>query len=138
MAVGFKVGFYWYQIGSEDFLHAFFSTVAGNLENKQWDSRFPLIMNKLYQGKLEIEKIEPAINELMKIKEELKNYSPDKVIWDIDDFSLQSPWKDNISHDITDLSNYLVTSDGDDFITVFMHALEQAKDNKMPIEIESI
>ena len=31
--VGFKVKFYWYQIGSGDFLHAFFSTVAYNLEN---------------------------------------------------------------------------------------------------------
>lgn len=33
MAVGFKVGFFWYQIGSGDFLHCFFSTVAVNLEN---------------------------------------------------------------------------------------------------------
>ena len=27
------VGFFWYQIGSGDFLHCFFSTVAVNLEN---------------------------------------------------------------------------------------------------------
>ena len=39
--VGFKVKFYWYQIGSGDFLHAFFSTVAYNLENMKWGSRFP-------------------------------------------------------------------------------------------------
>lgn len=32
MAVGFKVKFYWYQIGHGDFLHSFFSTVAYNLE----------------------------------------------------------------------------------------------------------
>ncbi|MFR0955253.1 MAG: Imm70 family immunity protein [Roseburia inulinivorans] len=32
-AVGFKVKFYWYQIGHGDFLHSFFSTVAYNLEN---------------------------------------------------------------------------------------------------------
>ena len=40
MAVGFKVGFFWYQIGSGDFLHCFFSTVAVNLENGNWGSRF--------------------------------------------------------------------------------------------------
>ena len=28
MAVGFKVKFYWYQIGHGDFLHSFFSMVA--------------------------------------------------------------------------------------------------------------
>ncbi len=53
MAVGFKVKFYWYQIGHGDFLHSFFSTVAYNLENGNWGSRFPVIMNELYQGKLE-------------------------------------------------------------------------------------
>ena len=57
MAVGFKVKFYWYQIGHGDFLHSFFSSVAYNLENGDWGS--------------------------------------------------------DISKDITDLSNYFVTSDGD-------------------------
>ena len=56
MAVGFKVKFYWYQIGDSDFLHSFFSTVAYNLENGNWGSRFPVIMNELYQGKLECDK----------------------------------------------------------------------------------
>ena len=50
------VGFFWYQIGSGDFLHCFFSTVAVNLENGSWGSRFPLIMNKLYQGSLDMER----------------------------------------------------------------------------------
>lgn len=31
MTVGFKVKFYWYQIGHGDFLHSFFSTVAYRL-----------------------------------------------------------------------------------------------------------
>ena len=52
MAVGFKVGFLWYQIGSGDFLHCFFSTVAVNLENNSWVSRFNLIMNQLYHGSI--------------------------------------------------------------------------------------
>ena len=34
MAVGFTVGFYYYSIGSADFLHSFFSTVAVNLEDE--------------------------------------------------------------------------------------------------------
>lgn len=57
--VGFKVKFYWYQIGSGDFLHAFFSTVAYNLENMKWGSRFPVIMKELYQGHLPKEHIAP-------------------------------------------------------------------------------
>ena len=85
MAVGFKVGFLWYQIGSGDFLHCFFSTVAVNLENNSWGSRFPLIMNQLYQGSLESENVSKALIELNTIKEEIRIISPNKVIWDIDD-----------------------------------------------------
>lgn len=138
MAVGFKVKYYWFQIGNGDFLHAFFSTVAYNLENRKWGSRFPIIMNELYQGKVKHEDTEKAIKELNIIKLELQTISPDKVVWDIEDLSKQPPWGSNISKDITDLSNYFVTSDGNDFITVFFHALEKAKDVNSEMEIKSI
>ncbi|QFJ54664.1 immunity 70 family protein [Pseudobutyrivibrio xylanivorans] len=136
MAVGFKVKYYWYQIGNGDFLHAFFSTVAANLENSNWGCRFPVIMRELYQGKLNVDKIDETLEELSVIKEELKELSVDKVVWDIEDLSKQPPWGDNISEDITDLSNYFVTSDGEDFFTIFTHALEKAKETKSGVEIK--
>ena len=77
MAVGFKVEFFWYQIGTGDFLHSFFSTIAYNLENKNWGSRFPVIMNELYQGKISAENVDKAITELEIIK---KAYSFDMSI----------------------------------------------------------
>lgn len=126
--VGFKVKFYWYQIGSGDFLHAFFSTVAYNLENMKWGSRFPVIMKELYQGHLPKEHVDAAIGELAVISAELRDLSPVHVIWDIEDLSKQPPWGNDISEDITDLSNYFVTSDGEDFLTILLHALEKAKD----------
>lgn len=138
MAVGFKVKFYWYQIGHGDFLQSFFSTVAYNLENENWGSRFPIIMNELYQGKLEHENIDRALEELSIIKKELQTFSPEKVVWDIEDLSKQPPWGSDISKDIIDLSNYFVTSDGNDFLTVFAHALEKAKEIDTEIEIKSM
>lgn len=138
MAVGFKVKFFWYQIGSGDFLHCFFSTVAVNLEKNKWGSKFPVIMNELYQGKVEANHIDEAINELGMIKKMFANYSPDKVVWDIEDMSLQPPWGNNISKDITDLSNYFVTSDGEDFFDLFLSALKKGKELKLPVGIESI
>lgn len=126
MSVGFKVHFYWYQVGSADFLHSFFSTIAYNLEKSNWGKRFPIIMNKLYEGELKNDELVLAIEELKIIKKELKKCSVDKVIWDIDDLNKQPPWGGNISPDITDLSNYFVTSDGEDLITILQHALEKA------------
>lgn len=136
--VGFNVSSYWYQIGHGDFLHSFFSTVAYNLENKKWGSRFPVIMNELYQGEASPEHIDKAIEELGSIKKELQAYGPDKVIWDIEDLSKQPPWGSNISKNITDLSNYFVTSDGHDFLTIFLDALEMAKKENCEINIASM
>ena len=138
MAVGFKVKYYWYQIGRGDFLHSFFSTVAYNLENENWGSRFPIIMNELYQGKMSWMNVDKAIAELNVIKEELKAFSPDKVIWDIEDLSKQPPWGNNISKDITSLSNYFVTSDGEDFLATFLRALEMVKEVSCDMEITSL
>jgi 2,3-bisphosphoglycerate-dependent phosphoglycerate mutase len=76
--------------------------------------------------------------ELKKIQLELQAFSPDKVVWDIDDLSKQPPWGKNISNDITNLSNYFVTSDGEDFITIFFNALEKAKKLQMDLTIESV
>jgi len=138
MAVGFKVKFYWYQIGHGDFLHSFFSTVAYNLEKENWGSRFPVIMNELYQGKVACENIGKALEELSIMKKELQAFGPEKVVWDIEDLSKQPPWGNNISEDITDLSNYFVTSDGKDFLTIFLHALEKAKEVNAEMEIKLI
>lgn len=138
MAVGFKVKFFWYQIGSGDFLHSFFSTVCYNLEESKWGSRFPHIMNELYAGELKVENVDSAIKELNCIKTELGKISKDRVIWDIEDLTKKAPWGDNISDSITNLGNYFVTSDGDDFITLFSNALEKAKKLNSNIKLESI
>lgn len=138
MAVGFKTKFYWYQIGSGDFLHAFFSTICFNLEDGKWGSRFPIIMNELYKGKLSKENIQKATEELEIIKSELQNYKPDKVVWDIEDLHKKAPWGDNISSDITNLSNYFVTSDGEDFLSIFNNAFNKATELNMDLEIKSI
>lgn len=95
-------------------------------------------MNELYQGKMSWMNVDKAIAELDVIKEELKAFSPDKVIWDIEDLSKQPPWGNNISKDITSLSNYFVTSDGEDFLATFLRALEMAKEVSCDMEITSL
>ena len=57
--------------------------------------------------------------ELAQIKQALAQFAPNQVIWNIEDLSLTPPWGDNISGDITDLSNYFVTSEGNNFSRYF-------------------
>lgn len=134
----FTVKYYMYTIGTADFLNAFFSTVCGRLENGKWGSHFPHLMNELYQGVLPVKHLAAGADELAQIKQELAQFAPDQVIWDIDDRSLTPPWGDNISEDITDLSNYFVTSEGEDFLTVFAAALDKAQQRNAPLKIQTL
>lgn len=95
-------------------------------------------MNELYSGELKKEHVEKVLAELLEITNELKQISVDKAIWDIENLSLKAPWGGDISNNITDLGNYFVTSDGDDFLIVFRNALEKAKILNTSIKIESL
>ncbi|HPA11503.1 MAG TPA: immunity 70 family protein [Treponemataceae bacterium] len=138
MAVGFKVRFYWFQVGTSSFLHSFFSTVCYNLEGKNWGSKYPCIMKELYQGELKYENIATALIELKDIKSGLSLLSPDKVIWDIDNLELSPPWGTDIAPTITDLGNYFITSEGEDFLSVFDSAMQKALKLKTELSITEI
>ena len=94
-------------------------------------------MNELYQGKLTSANVPNAKVELNTIESELKKLPPDKVIWDMEDLGKQPPWGTKISNQITDLSNYFVTSDGRDFLTIFHKALDAAMEIEKDIIISS-
>jgi len=128
MAVGFKLGSITDEVGSSQFLHAFFSTISGNLEPNGWGSRFPVLMNKLYQGELQQVDAAAALAELTAVEAELAKLSPSKVIWDIENESLTPPWGRDISEDITNLAHYFVTSTGRDLLQItkeIIHELEE-------------
>lgn len=137
MAVGFEMDYLWYPVGSGDFLHAFFSTICLRLEKGKWGGRFPCLMNQLYQGQLRWQDIKKARKELEEVQRELKQFPPSQVVWDIDDLTLLPPWGDNISPDITDLSNYFVTSDGRDLIEMLFEVFREAEQEKIDIEVTS-
>jgi hypothetical protein len=107
MAVAVKVDFLWFPIGTGDFVHCFLSTICVNLENRTWGSRFPFLMNDLYQGELSYVDVDSARLELDEVLQEFGDYPPDKVIWDSEEVSKKPPWGDVISSDIHSLSNYI-------------------------------
>lgn len=74
------------------------------------------------------------IQEINEIREKLKKFNPSQVIWDIEDLSKKPPWGEKISKDITDLSNYFVTSDGRDLFKVLLLALKDSKELKIDLK----
>ncbi|MGG1146916.1 immunity 70 family protein [Bacillus wiedmannii] len=138
MATGFKADFLWYRLGTSDFVHSFFSTISYHLEKEGWGTKYPHLMKELYSGKLPLENIPKAIKEAKEIHEKLKLFSPSEVVWDIEDLSKQPPWGDDISSDITDLSNYFVTSGGKDMFEMLFKACNEALELEVDLEIENL
>jgi immunity protein 70 of polymorphic toxin system len=124
MEVGFQVGRVFDVIGTPDFLHAFFSTISFHLEPEGWGTRYPELMRQLYRGTLDVQHAAKVLQDVLEIREQLRSFPPSAVIWDIEDLDARPPWGDEISDDITDLSNYFVTSTGRDVFKVLIDCLE--------------
>ena len=135
MGVGIKTSFITTEIGTSEFFFCFFSTISYHLEPEGWGTRFPNLMNKLYQGKLTENHIEQAIGELKEIREKLAAFSPDKVVWDIDNLDARPPWGNNIAKTITDLSDYFVTSGGKDMFDRLLEVLDFALEEQCGAEV---
>tara|TARA_R110002096_G_C14454124_1_gene711798 strand:- start:58 stop:468 length:411 start_codon:yes stop_codon:yes gene_type:complete len=136
MGVHLNTGNNIYEIGTSSFLISFFDTIEYRLTKGVFGKKYPIVLNEFYNGNLKDENLVKAELELKDIQKRLKKFKPSKVIWDKHDLNKKPPWGNNISSDITDLSNYFVTSDGKDMFEVIFEAIEMAKIEKNGIKIE--
>ena len=135
MGVGIQVGQIVDEIGTSDFLHAFFSTISFHCEPKGWGTRFPTLMRHLYRGAVSPGNASAALEELRTARTELARVPPARVVWDLQNLTRRPPWGDNISGEITNLSNYFVTSSGRDLFAVLDEALAEAVSQRIQARI---
>jgi len=135
MTIGIRVGSIVNEIGAPSFLNAFFSTVAGLLENDDPGTRFPLVSNDLYEGHIEADKIAGALAEIQIIRDELMHYPPTAVIWDIEDRAKSPPWGSRIAPTITSMGNYFVSSTGRDLFELLNETLQHALKHQYAVDI---
>lgn len=138
MAVGLLVDCFFYELGHSDFVHSFFSTISYNLEKEGWGTKYPFLMNELYNDKLNWEDVSVVKADLIEIEQELSKLSPDYVIWDIDNLSQRPPWGDKISSKVTNLANYFATNDGKTFFEVIRTAMDIAEEDKCDLKIHKL
>ena len=65
--------YYHINIGTDLGLRELFYNIAFYLENNNWGSIYPIIMNNFYKGKVKKEDLKSAIKEMNEIKEKLNN-----------------------------------------------------------------
>jgi 2,3-bisphosphoglycerate-dependent phosphoglycerate mutase len=135
MGVSLVVKTNYYEVGSASFLNCFFSTVYFHLVQSQKENNYPKIFPEFFQGHLYCEDSQEVRGNILEIREKLKLYSPDKIIWDIYDLSTPPPWGNNISSQTTSLSNYFVIANGKDLFDVILAALAKSEELKADIYI---
>jgi hypothetical protein len=123
--------------GSSEELHALFSTCSRRLEHGGWGSRFPTLMNELYQGELAAEDVSSARRELAQAREALSDMPPSAVVWDVEDPSRRPPEGEAVDPAITNLSEYFLTNDGQNLIAVIDTALAHAEREHATVTIRA-
>jgi hypothetical protein len=136
MAVGIKVGSIMDEIGTAEFLHAFFSTVSAHCDEGVWGSRFPHLFS-LYDGKLLAADAADALQELRQAHVALSGIRPERVVWDIENPGARPPWGANIATEITSLGNYFVSSTGRDLFALLEEALAECSEKGRDAVIQS-
>jgi len=138
MSVGILVDCFYYELGHSDFVHSFFSSISYHLEKEGWGTKYPLLMNELYNDKLNWSDVSVVKHNLIEIEQEFSKRSPIQVIWDINDLAQKPPWGDNISPKVTSLADYFATTDGKTFFEVLHTALDVAEEDKCDLKIHKI
>ena len=138
MSVGLFVDPIYYSIGTASFLNSFFSTIYLSVEKSDWGSRYPIIMNDLYGGCVKKDRLDKLEDEIVKLRNDFKKLKPEKVVWDFENLKASPSWGTNISKEITNLSDYFVTSDGKNLFDTIEKAIETSKEIDEDLRIKNI
>lgn len=128
MTVGLKQGSVVTEIGPGEVLHSVFSTIAVRLENNQWGSRFPVVMNKLYQGSVNQSDANTAYDEMSLIRKELVQLPPSLVVWDAADPKKDPPWGRTVGPHVKSCAQYWVTTTGRNILDEIIDNLESLRE----------
>lgn len=138
MSVALKVGLRYYTIGTASFFNSFFSTVFIRLENGSWGSRYPIIMNELYQGNVSVYNLKDCLLELQSVRIEFSKLSSDENVWNFEDLEESAPWGNQICSEIKYLSDYFITANGSNLLDMMIKVFEHAISVGKRVEIDTI
>ena len=127
MRLGLRVGDDEWNVGSPDLLHAFFAATSRRLEPRGWGSRFPALMNELYQGTLSPARVETALSELLLVRRELALVPAQRT-------GDTGP-PPAVADGAPDASRSFVTDEGRDLFEVLLTALLRLRSSPEPLAI---
>ncbi len=104
------------EIKVREILHALFSTVSHNLEPNGWGTRFPILFNQIYLGKLYPTNTREALKEIQVVRHELKSVSTANIIWCIQNPEKGVPSSYRYNKQTKTSADWFLTTTGRDFL----------------------
>ncbi|MEA1880586.1 MAG: Imm70 family immunity protein [Campylobacterota bacterium] len=140
--IGFLVYTSWTEFGYSETLYSWFSTICYRLEDGEWGSRFPVVMNDLYYNEengVGYDKLETFKEEIKIIKSKFSKLTPNEAIWSLEDNNLKIPNNmPNINYDAKSLVNfYIKTNSNKNIFDIIYRKIESMEYNKRSCRIVS-
>jgi len=137
MSVGFRYSGIWKEFGDSDLLHAFFSTISYHLESKNWGSKYPYLLKKLYKEKLNSEETQNALEELKEIRTKLAAFKQDDIVWDAEDLTKKPPTSFHSQVRAVNLSECFISVSGKNIFDILSEVFEFCKRRGISVKIQS-
>lgn len=118
-------------------LEALFSTISYRLEPNGWATRFPTVLDRLREGRLESGAAARALEELEHIGAELRRLPVDRVVWSMQDLRKRDDSGEPVRRDAPNVFDYFVAFDGRPILTCLADALQKSRMSGDAIVLES-
>ncbi len=118
-------------------IEALFASISYRLEPEGTATRFPILMDSLYAGRLDSKDAPAALLELGHIEAGLKALPPERAVWSFTDLRRIDDSEQPVNHAATNLYEYFISSDGQPLVAHLRRAAEDSMLAKRDLTLDS-
>ena len=137
MAKLLRVGRQTYDLGAPVVVEGLFATITYRLEPGGRGTRFPLIMNRLYAGRLDSVQASAASRELEEIEAGLATLPAGRAVWSLTDLRRVDDRALPVNHSAANARDYFVGADGRPLLGSLRAAILASRESREAVELAS-
>lgn len=108
-------------------MEALFATISYRLEPDGWASRFPMLLDRLHEGRLDATSADQALAELDLVSAELRRLPVDRVVWSMHDLKKRDDAGEPVRRGAANAFEYFVAQDGRPILTCIAEMVQKSK-----------
>ncbi len=137
MAKLLRVGSQTFDLGPPLIIEGLFATIRYRLEPGGRGTRYPIVMNRLYGGRMAPLDADATSKELHEIDTGLAHLAPDRVVWSISDLRRRDDSGFAVNHAAGTARDYFIAGDGRPLPPLILEAVQLSRDRNEPLVLSS-